>query len=713
MVLWYNSPMYHFLFTRVSEGAFHFYARETGPDHIPTNATEHTTEVREQQILSSAERQGFLLNIEKSRIVGVSVVDMARSIPFADRRTMVQNMSAEQQQEVLGRQGGNYRGTTNQNIRLYGVLSRMDPQAFFSIFPGGNTVMERITGSGSVMPIPRPRPSEPPPREEERDTEPSPPEQTSTLHTEVLGNDYLEMEGLIPFRARQHIVNSAIAAQDPSLYQRILAGNNRYRGRQEQNTVLRNHFLSLPERQLVTLLHQASEATGTTINIPETAEPAAPEEPPDIVVTEEAVVPRPPTIPERREPEAPQGNIPENIPHDNPQTEPAEEAIVEQNEEPPDDLIGENPLAMEGVIPFPVRRHMVNSIIQQRDPALYRRILAGNSRYRGTAEQNQVLYGYFSSLPRGEIQSLIRESARATGEVMPENLPRLSSPQRQAKLLQQERAWARRGAAFIFPEALHTQLMGYIEAYDRLNPNDSPRTFDRTVQSLYRRTLAERYMSVTAQEWRDPGNSALRSVSREIWGGRIRGGSMEQERENFLSTLEYNGEQIPVIDIIHDMERTYGIPNDILARIIMHESHGDALAVSYSYCTGMGQLSTHHYRENRSNGSFSPFNPVDNLHAAARYVRYLLRRYRGSTPQAIAAYNAGEGTISRSDNPLPTIKTVTVNGREYTVRPQAYYNSVMAQRIPRAPSNPKATESYLDHRLNMIYDVQSLQGAQS
>lgn len=82
----------------------------------------------------------------------------------------------------------------------------------------------------------------------------------------------------------------------------------------------------------------------------------------------------------------------------------------------------------------------------------------------------------------------------------------------------------------------------------------------------------------------------------------------------------------------------------LLRAVIKAESGFDATAVSRAGALGLMQLMP---RTAASLKVSNPLNPVENIGGGAKHLRYLLDRFHGNLPMALAAYNAGEYRVKR------------------------------------------------------------------
>ncbi len=104
------------------------------------------------------------------------------------------------------------------------------------------------------------------------------------------------------------------------------------------------------------------------------------------------------------------------------------------------------------------------------------------------------------------------------------------------------------------------------------------------------------------------------------------------------------------------------IDYELLQAVIATESGFNADAVSPSGATGLMQLmpataANFGVRGDKKNSITQKLtNPGLNIRTGSRYLRYLLDLFPGQTDLALAAYNAGEGTVKRAGNRIPNIK---------------------------------------------------------
>ncbi|MDY0110486.1 MAG: transglycosylase SLT domain-containing protein [Candidatus Krumholzibacteria bacterium] len=94
----------------------------------------------------------------------------------------------------------------------------------------------------------------------------------------------------------------------------------------------------------------------------------------------------------------------------------------------------------------------------------------------------------------------------------------------------------------------------------------------------------------------------------------------------------------------------------LVLAVMVQESGGDAAAVSRRGAQGLMQLMPETAREL---GVTDPLDPRQNLQGGARYLASLLRRYEGDLDLALAAYNAGPGTVDRLGRRVPDYRETT------------------------------------------------------
>lgn len=114
--------------------------------------------------------------------------------------------------------------------------------------------------------------------------------------------------------------------------------------------------------------------------------------------------------------------------------------------------------------------------------------------------------------------------------------------------------------------------------------------------------------------------------------------------------------------------RRHAIDPLLLHAVIKQESHYGAYAVSRAGAVGLMQIMpATGARFGRAHGAL--FDPACNVDVGARLLRTLHARYRGNLELMLAAYNAGEGAVSRYGNRVPPFRET----RDYVRRVKTHY----------------------------------------
>jgi Transglycosylase SLT domain len=107
-------------------------------------------------------------------------------------------------------------------------------------------------------------------------------------------------------------------------------------------------------------------------------------------------------------------------------------------------------------------------------------------------------------------------------------------------------------------------------------------------------------------------------------------------------------------ELIREVAERHGVGADLVEAVIRVESGGNPGAVSPKGARGLMQLMP---ATAAVLGVRNAFDPRENIEGGVRHLRYLMERYQGNLPFALAAYNAGEGAVSQHSGIPPYPET--------------------------------------------------------
>jgi len=102
--------------------------------------------------------------------------------------------------------------------------------------------------------------------------------------------------------------------------------------------------------------------------------------------------------------------------------------------------------------------------------------------------------------------------------------------------------------------------------------------------------------------------------------------------------------------IIEKAAISASVEPNLLRAVIVVESGFNARAVSKRGAVGLMQLMP---ATATRFGVSNPYDPRENVHAGARYLKFLIDRFGQNVRLALAAYNAGEEAVDRNGGQIP------------------------------------------------------------
>jgi len=102
--------------------------------------------------------------------------------------------------------------------------------------------------------------------------------------------------------------------------------------------------------------------------------------------------------------------------------------------------------------------------------------------------------------------------------------------------------------------------------------------------------------------------------------------------------------------IIEKAAVSAAVEPNLLRAVIVVESGFNSRAVSKRGAVGLMQLMP---ATASRFGVLNPYDPLENVHGGARYLKFLMDRFGQNVRLALAAYNAGEEAVDRNGGQIP------------------------------------------------------------
>ncbi|MEO8383075.1 MAG: lytic transglycosylase domain-containing protein [Acidobacteriota bacterium] len=163
--------------------------------------------------------------------------------------------------------------------------------------------------------------------------------------------------------------------------------------------------------------------------------------------------------------------------------------------------------------------------------------------------------------------------------------------------------------------------------------------------------------------------------------------SEEMHRITDAIRAEFYAASMPYGALIYEKSKKYDVDPALVAAVIEQESRFKPRAKSQVGARGLMQLMP---RTGRWMGARDLYNPEQNVDAGVRYIKYLDKRFHGDVKKIIAAYNGGEGNVTRYQGVPPFretrqyVRKVMKNYDKQTRALEKYHKEQAGGSVPEA-----------------------------
>lgn len=194
----------------------------------------------------------------------------------------------------------------------------------------------------------------------------------------------------------------------------------------------------------------------------------------------------------------------------------------------------------------------------------------------------------------------------------------------------------------------------------------------------------------------------LRYISMAGYSSPSRHEKKEITKENgFITKLQeiYENEKNALENLFQTAASRFNIPVSLLKAVAQVESGMNPKAISRAGAQGIMQLMP---ATARSLGVTDPFNPFENILAGARYLRSLLDKFQGDEKLALAAYNAGPGTVKRYGGMPPFKETQNYVRNVLKIKEQLQGTLKATSTFCETSNNPTITPTPINFNLQLL-----------